>query len=175
MPGAPTSDRICQRHSVQWSGAAETAIICHNWPSDRHQFDTFGGQNHPWNQPVDTQIHLMQTQTSSSHRNPAPIEAHDIEIAPGETEYREVVACLPARGNQGCRILKVIRHQIPAALFNGGGGCRISWSVLADAGHGERVHYTIYNRQARSERVGIAHLSRMLKRSRYYLGGCRHC
>lgn len=86
-----------------------------------------------------------------------------------------MVACLPARSHPGCKVLKVIRHQIPAALFNGGSGCRVSWSVLADAGRGERLHYTIYDRAGRSGNAGMAHISRFLKRSRYYLGGCRHC
>lgn len=117
----------------------------------------------------------MQTQISSARSTRATVQAHDIEITPSEAEYREVVACLPVRGAQGCRVLKVIRHQIPAALFNGGAGYRISWSVLADAGRGERLHYTIYNRKGRSEQAGLAAVSRFLKRSRYYLGGCRHC
>lgn len=117
----------------------------------------------------------MHAQIAIPQASANALQAHDIEIDSDESEYQDVVACLPTRSSQHCKVVKVIRHQIPAALFNGGSGCRISWSVLADAGRGERLHYTIYNRKARQDHAGIASISRLLKRSRYYLGGCRHC
>lgn len=101
-----------------------------------------------------------------------PVRAHDIEVGPEEPEYHDVVACLPDRRSRQCKVLKVIRHQIPAALFNGGSGCRVSWSVLA-AAQGERLHYTIYNRELRLSSDRRKAISRLLSRSRYYLGGCR--
>lgn len=105
----------------------------------------------------------------------AVAQAHDIEVRPDDSEYQEVVACLPPRDRRECKILKVIRHQIPAALFNGGAGYRVSWSVLADEGHGERMHYTIYNRKAGALKSTVPAVSRILHRSRFYLGTCRHC
>lgn len=104
---------------------------------------------------------------------PAPgVNAYDIELSPSDHEFQEVSACVPGQKRKECRILKVIRHHIPAALFNGGSGCRVSWSVLTSGNNGSTTHYTVYNRdKTRCPREGVSALTR----AGYYLRSARPC
>ncbi len=104
---------------------------------------------------------------------PAPgVHAYDIELSPSDHEFQEVSACVTGQKRMSCRILKVIRHHIPAALFNGGSGCRVSWSVLTTGNNGSTIHYTVYNRDR--TRCSTEESS-ALTRAGYYLRCARPC
>lgn len=88
---------------------------------------------------------MFQTSTYIAMQAPRE-EAVDAQVFPEDGDYQHVIECVQQAAGQQARIRKVLRHQIPGSLYNGGKCCRVSWSVLADA-DGHAMHYTVYNRE----------------------------
>ncbi len=123
------------------------ATIRHNWSVHYHipgreYFSNRPGGPDEANAGIKT---MFRTSTYTAMQAPREV-AVDEQVHPEDGEYQHVSECVQQTAGQTARIQKVLRHQIPGSLYNGGKCCRVSWSVLAEA-DGHTMHYTVYNQE----------------------------